>query len=103
MNLLVKAKREGREICNVTPESAGGKFVGDRAVRLAAGETEQLESGSNELCLVVLTGTVDVTVGGETWSTLGERNSVFEPISPAAVYVPPGQSVKIVAARDAEV
>ncbi|MEY2654380.1 MAG: hypothetical protein RLZZ524_1408, partial [Pseudomonadota bacterium] len=41
MSLLVKA-RPGREICEVTPTSAGWKHVGFKALRLAAGETEAL-------------------------------------------------------------
>ncbi len=39
MSLLVKARRNGREIVKVTPQSAGWKYVGFAAFRLAAGET----------------------------------------------------------------
>ena len=101
--LLAKAAPEGREIVNVTPERAGWSYVGFRAVRLKAGETETIDTGANELCLVVLTGTVDVTVAGQTFSQLGTRNSVFEPVAPAAVFVPRGEAVRITASRDAEV
>ncbi len=101
--LLVKAAPQGREIVNVTPERAGWTHVGFRAVRLAAGESETVETGARELCLVVLTGTVDVTVDGQTHAGLGRRDSVFEETSPAAVYVPAGKAVQVRAARDAEV
>ena len=101
--LLVKAAPTGREIVNVTPERAGWTHVGFRALRLAAGESEAVESGERELCLVVLTGTVDVTIDGETHASLGIRNSVFEEVSPAAVYVPPGKVVHIRSVRAAEV
>ena len=101
--LLAKAAPQGREIVNVTPERAGWGYVGFRAVRLKAGETERLDTGANELCLVVLTGTVDVTVGGETHRGLGTRDSVFDPVAPAAVFVPRGQAVGVTASRDAEV
>jgi 5-deoxy-glucuronate isomerase len=101
--LLVKAAPEGREIVNITPERAGWTYVGFRAIRLRPGEVEALTTGSKELCLVVLSGTVDVRVQNETFSALGTRDSVFDDISPAAVYVPPGQSVSICATRDAEV
>ncbi|MDB5893070.1 MAG: 5-deoxy-glucuronate isomerase [Rhodoferax sp.] len=101
--LLAKAAPQGREIVNVTPESAGWGYVGFRAVRLKAGETERLDTGGNELCLVVLTGTVDVTVGGETYKALGTRDSVFDPVAPAAVFVPRGHAVSLTASRDAEV
>jgi 5-deoxy-glucuronate isomerase len=101
--LLVKAAPTGREIVNVTPERAGWTHVGFRAVRLAAGDTETLQTGSRELCLVVLTGTVDVSVDGQTYPRLGTRSSVFEELSPAAVYVPADKSVTVQATRDAEV
>lgn len=101
--LLVKAAAQGREIVNITPECAGWTYVGFRALRLKAGETETLTTGARELCLVVLTGTVDVTVQAQTFSHLGTRDSVFDQISPAAVYVPGGQSVTVRAVRDAEI
>jgi 5-deoxy-glucuronate isomerase len=101
--LLAKSAPVGREIVNVTPERAGWTHVGFRAVRLNAGEVETVETGTRELCLVVLTGTVDVTVDGQTHANLGTRNSVFEDVSPAAVYVPAGKTVVVRAARDAEV
>ena len=101
--LLAKAAAHGREIVNITPERAGWTHVGFRAVRLARGETETVDTGARELCLVVLSGSVTVTVDGNTYADLGQRNSVFDQISPAAVYVPPGQSVAINAVRDAEI
>ena len=101
--LLAKAAAKGREIVNVTPERAGWTHVGFRAVRLAAGESETVATGTRELCLVVLTGTVDVTIDGKTFANLGTRNSVFEEMSPAAVYVPAGKTVAVRASRDSEV
>ena len=103
MSLLAKAAKDGREIVKVTPERAGWTYVGFRAIRLKAGETENLDTAGQELCLVVLTGTVHVSVGAERFESLGTRTSVFEPVSPDAVYVPPGQRVTVTAARDAEV
>ncbi len=91
--LLAKSASKGREIVSVTPERAGWTHVGFRAVRLQPGESETLLTGTRELCLVVLTGTVDVTVDGVTYANLGMRKSVFEEVSPAAVYVPAGKTV----------
>ena len=101
--LLAKAAPQGREIVDVTPERAGWTHVGFRAVRLKTGETETVQTDGRELCLVVLTGTVEVVVDSETYSHLGTRNSVFDEISPAAVYVPAGKSVTVRAERDAEI
>jgi 5-deoxy-glucuronate isomerase len=101
--LLAKSAPVGREIVNVTPERAGWTHVGFRAVRLAAGETETIDTGARELCLVVLTGTVDVEVDGQTYAQLGGRKTVFEEVSPASVYVPSGRTVKIRNASGANV
>mgnify|MGYP001377334877 CR=1 FL=1 len=100
--LQVKAAPQGRDIVDVTPRKAGWTHVGFRAIRLKAGEQESIDTGARELCLVVLTGTVDVSVDGNGWSGLGTRSSVFDEVSPAAVYVPSGQSVRVRAVRDAE-
>jgi len=101
--LLAKARREGREIVEVTPERAGWTHVGFRALRLADGEHESLNTGARELCLVVLSGRADVTVDGVAHESLGTRDSVFDPISPAAVYVPPGRAVEVRARGRAEI
>ncbi len=101
--LLAKAAPAGREIVNVTPERAGWTHVGFRAVRLGVGEVETVQTGERELCLVVLTGTVNVTVDGKTYDNLGERSSVFDSIGPASVYVPKGKKVSVMACNEAEV
>jgi 5-deoxy-glucuronate isomerase len=101
--LLAKARSSGREIVNVTPERAGWTHVGFRALRLAAGDSERLSTGERELCLVVLAGYVDVTVGGQRFDELGNRASVFDDAPPAALYVPARQSVVIEADSAAEV
>jgi 5-deoxy-glucuronate isomerase len=101
--LLLKARAEGREIVSVTPEQAGWKHVGFRALRLAAGESEALRTGSRELCVVVLRGTVDIAVDGVAYRAMGERTSVFDDAPPAAIYVPGGCEVAITATADSEI
>ncbi|MEO8857450.1 MAG: 5-deoxy-glucuronate isomerase, partial [Burkholderiaceae bacterium] len=101
--LLAKAAPQGREIVDITPERAGWTHVGFRALRLRAGESESVATGTRELCLVVLTGTVDVGVDGQAFVGLGARDSVFDEVSPAALYVPPGQTVSVRCTRDAEI
>jgi 5-deoxy-glucuronate isomerase len=101
--LLVKARSDGREIVDVTPERAGWTHVGFRALRLKAGETEMLDTGARELCVVVLAGKVDVRAGGESFNNLGTRAHVFDDHAPDAVYVPSSQHVCIQATADAEV
>ncbi len=100
--LLAKAAHTGREIVSVTPERAGWQHVGFRALRLQAGEQERVDTGARELCLVVLSGTLDVTIDGHTHRQLGTRASVFDEQSPAAVYAPAGKTLHLQATRDAE-
>jgi 5-deoxy-glucuronate isomerase len=101
--LLAKAAPTGREIVDVTPARAGWTHVGFRAIRLEAGASEVVATGARELCIVVLTGTVDVTLDGVIYAALGTRDSVFDEKSPAAVYVPSGKSVTVHALQSAEV
>jgi 5-deoxy-glucuronate isomerase len=103
VNLLVKAKRSGRDIVSVTPQSAGWNYVGFAAHRLGAGESLSIATGSNEICIVVLRGIVSVAAQGNTWREIGHRNSVFDDEAPYAVYVPAGEEVEVVANTEAEV
>ncbi len=103
MSLLVKARRDGQSIVEVTPQSAGWKYVGFAAHRLRAGETIELAADGLERCLVVLAGTVTVRAGDDTWSEIGERASVFEDRSPYAIYVPRGVPASIAAHTGAEI
>ena len=103
ISLLVKGKQSGREIVRVTPESAGWSHVGFAAHRLARGESIAFNTGARELCIVVLCGAVRVNAGGQRWSDIGGRASVFDDCSPHAVYVPGGQDVEITANSEAEV
>ena len=59
MSLLVKASREGQTIARVTPDSAGWKHVGFAAYRLDGGDVVHVYEAEREVCIVVLTGTVD--------------------------------------------
>ena len=63
--LLAKARHEGREIVNVTPERAGWTHVGFRALRLAEGDSEALDTGARELCIVVLAGKVGSAIASQ--------------------------------------
>jgi len=102
VSLLVKGRKEGRDIVTVTPASAGWKFVGFAAVRLRPGETHGFTTDGIEACIVVLRGKVTVVAGTQTYSAIGNRDSVFDDRAPAAVYVPAGTAVSIVADTDAE-
>jgi 5-deoxy-glucuronate isomerase len=103
MSLLVKGKRTGRDIVTVTPASAGWRYVGFAAHRLAAGEAMSLATAASEVCLVVLRGIVSVSAQGIMWREIGQRASVFDDLAPYAIYVPPGEEVELAANTAAEV
>ncbi len=103
MKLIVKGRREGRDIVAVTPLSAGWKFVGFAAHRLQPGEHLEVQMPGREVCIVVLAGKVTVTAGEKTWRGIGERASVFADGAPYAVYAPAGLRVAIAADTAAEI
>jgi 5-deoxy-glucuronate isomerase len=103
MNLLVKGQREGPRIVSVTPQSAGWRYVGFSAYRLAAGSFVNFSHPGLEQCIVVLSGTVSVRTAGQTWQQLGTRDSVFDDRAPHALYLPDGDAVHIAAHSAAEV
>jgi len=101
--LLVKARAAGRTIVQVTPESAGWRYVGFEALRLAPGEAYSAATAGRELCIVVVAGRVSVRSGELAWDEIGGRNSPFEDVAPFAVYLPPGREVSITGVTAAEV
>ena len=103
MSLLVKGRSDGREIVAVTPRSAGWKYVGFAAYRLNPGESFSVQQPQDELCLVVLAGTVTVKWRDQTWREIGGRSDVFEDRAPYAVYVPVGDDVVVSAHTPAEI
>jgi 5-deoxy-glucuronate isomerase len=102
-SLIVKAAPEGTTIARVTPESAGWKHVGFEAVRLAPGESSTGSTGTRELCIVVVAGTVNVESGELSWRAVGKRASPFEDIAPYAFYLPPGREYRVTATTQAEI
>ena len=98
---------EGR-IQNITPESAAWKYVGFDFFKLKAGQTLKKETGSREVCLVLVTGKASVKTLHESWDNLGERMSIFSKNSgtdgkpPYAVYVPNDDQFSVAAETDLE-
>jgi 5-deoxy-glucuronate isomerase len=103
VSLLVKARKEGRDIVRVTPETAGWKHVGFSAHRLRAGESLKVEEAARETCIVVISGTVDVEVAQSRWQGIGDRRSAFEDAAPYAVYLPPRVKATITGKTAAEI
>jgi 5-deoxy-glucuronate isomerase len=102
MHLLIRPRKDSREIATVTPQSAGWRYISFSARTLAAGETLSFLDNSNELCVVVLSGIVSAQTEDSAWKEIGARMSVFEDASPYAVYLPPRARLTVTAKTEVE-
>jgi 5-deoxy-glucuronate isomerase len=80
----------------ITPEQAGWTFCGLRVLHLAAGESRTIVSGDDELIVLPLSGSCDVTCEGHTYHLAG-RGDVFAGPSDF-IYVPRDGSATIASA-----
>ncbi|MBW8733128.1 MAG: 5-deoxy-glucuronate isomerase [Asticcacaulis sp.] len=87
---------DGR-VLDITPESAGWDHVGFSLYRRTAGEAVAGLDAARETCLVLVSGTADITVGDQVFVSVGGRKSPFEDAAPGAVYIPAGVSWRVVA------
>lgn len=88
-------------IVEVSPSAAGWDTIHFQARRLAAGDAWSFQTAGNELVLVVLGGTLDVTSDRGTWSGLGRRAHVFAGL-PYALYLSRNTAFTVTAASDCE-
>jgi 5-deoxy-glucuronate isomerase len=92
--LLVRASSDPENIHEITPESAGWKYVGFCVGHMRPGDvSHSWSTESEELCIVVVGGRCQVRSDHGTWD-LGER---LDPFSgrPHAAYLPPGTSFEL--------
>ncbi|MGI3903432.1 MAG: 5-deoxy-glucuronate isomerase [Janthinobacterium lividum] len=86
----------------VTPESAGWTYVGFEVYDLAPGQRLARETGGQEVCVVLMSGTARAGVGGQDFGIIGGRRSVFE--GPAwSLYAPAHSSFAVVAEGACEI
>jgi 5-deoxy-glucuronate isomerase len=86
-------------LLEVSPESAGWRYVGFEVLRLAGGGRAERRTEGREVCAVLLSGRADVTFGGREWPDIGGRDSVFDG-PPYSVYAPPGGMLTVAATSD---
>jgi 5-deoxy-glucuronate isomerase len=89
-------------VLTVTPESASWDYVGFQVYRMRAGQSLQQDTGSNEVCLVILSGKANVATAEESWSGIGSRLNIFEQVPPFSVYVPSGDRYSVEAVSGLE-
>lgn len=104
MSLLVRSETPARDgtVLDITPQSAGWRYVGFRVVKLPKGAHYDHVEPGREACLVVLTGTVTVEAAGKRFEAIGGRDSVFDGAA-TSVYVPAASPYRIEAVSDAEI
>ena len=88
--LLCKPFGTRGKVHQITPESAGWRYVGFSLYHLKAGDHASEETGDREVILVMVEGKAKITGGGQDWGILGDRMSVFEKSPPHCVYLPNG-------------
>jgi 5-deoxy-glucuronate isomerase len=85
----------------ITPESAGWKYLTFHLHTMNAGETYEGESLGRELIMVFLSGSAAVGAGSHRWEFTG-RDTPFQGL-PHALYVPPRHSYIVEATTPLEV
>jgi 5-deoxy-glucuronate isomerase len=98
--LLCKPFGRHGKVHEITPQSAGWRYVGFALYHLRAGETAAEATGAREVILVMVEGRATLTAAGQDWGSLGDRMSVFEKTPPHCLYVPNGQDWRAVAETD---
>jgi 5-deoxy-glucuronate isomerase len=75
--------------------------VGFEVLRLETGRTLERDTGSEEVCLVILSGRCRISAGQDGWEDVGERESPFDG-PPYAVYLPPQTTYRVEATTELE-
>lgn len=102
MSRLLRKPAASNPVHDVTPANAGWRYVGFELHKLADGEALRGETGTREVCIVIVTGKAEIGVGVETFGVLGQRTDVFEG-SPYSVYVPWQSHYHVRAEGDCEI
>ncbi|GAC1407133.1 MAG: 5-deoxy-glucuronate isomerase [Ktedonobacteraceae bacterium] len=85
---------------DITPETAGWKYVSFSVYRLTQGQTFRGAANGRETTLVVLSGIGKAELNGQSVGQLGERLSVFENKAPYALYLSEDASYQIECTSD---
>ena len=85
------------QLIEVTPASAGWKYVGFEVHRLNAGESLECSTRDREVCVVMLTGKADVRFDSHEWKGVGGRETIFDGPSDS-VYAPPDGKLAVTCA-----
>lgn len=87
-HLLRKPFGTHGKVHDITPQSAGWRYVGFALHRLRAGEEVAEATAAREVILVMVEGKAAFSAAGQDWGTLGNRMDVFEKTRPIACMSP---------------
>ena len=99
-DLLRKPFGSRGKVHEITPQSAGWRYVGFSLYRLKTGDQAAEATGDREVVLVVVEGKARLTGAGQDWGVLGNRMDVFEKTPPHCLYLPNGTEWKAKAETD---
>ena len=99
-DLLRKPTGSRGLVHDITPDSAGWRYVGFGLYHLRAGDKASEVTGDREVILVMVEGKAAITGADQDWGVLGERMSVFEKTSPHCLYLPNGTEWEATAETD---
>ena len=94
-DLLVRPAGRHGKVHDITPATAGWKYVGFGVYNLGVGEAAAERTGDREVLLVFVEGKAEVWVDGAALGELGARMDVFEHSRPWSVYVPGGAEWRV--------
>ena len=89
-DLLKKPFGKRGKVHQITPESAGWRYVGFSLYHLKAGDRAAEVTGDREVILVLVEGKAAITGACEYGWVVGERMNVFEKPPPHCWYLPNG-------------
>lgn len=98
--LLMKPFGTRGKVHQITPESAGWRYVGFSLYRLKAGDVAAERAGDREAVLVLVEGKASITGADRDWGILGDRMDVFEKTPPHCLYLPNGSDWTATAETD---
>ncbi|SDZ41737.1 5-deoxy-glucuronate isomerase [Evansella caseinilytica] len=101
--LETKAQEPIQVVHDIHAGNAELKYIRFKVVDLAEGAVYKAETNNTEACVVILTGKADVTGGGETFTGIGKRKSVFDKEPTDSVYVSVDTALEIKAVSDATI
>jgi 5-deoxy-glucuronate isomerase len=100
IRLLRKPFGRHGKVHEITPSSAGWRYVGFSLWRLRTGETATEVTGDCEVILVMVEGKAGLAGASRDWGVRGERMNVFEKTAPHCLYLPNGVEWKAAATTD---